>query len=925
MLWLLLGFLSISTYSVHAQSVHKKTELSWQTALIKRYAALRQQTLRLAQQRHWPIRKNYSTHRQLQLQEVDELGQPVYYTLHNTEAAIGTRTQALYGEGALPVTLSGNSAVMNGRLGLWDGGRVLAAHQEFTSTASDGVRVTPKDNAATLSDHATHLAGTLIARGISPQARGMANKARLSVWDYTDDVTELTTAAPNLLISNHAYGPVVGWVYNPSRPGTDPTLKWEWWGNPAISATEEYLFGFYTTKARDLDQIAYNNPFFLMVRSADNKRTETGPPDGAAYYLKNTTTKSTVIRSRNDAYDVIPAEATAKNVLTVGAADLQLDSQNQPTLLGTTPFSGWGPTDDGRIKPDLLGVGLGVYSTLSTSNTAYGAYNGTSMASANVAGSLFLLQELYAQQRTSISGSVTSGQFMRAATLRGLVLHTADRPRPSTGPDYRQGWGLLNTEAAARAILNSDLNYLISEKSLLSNGTFSQQIVAQGNEPLIVTICWTDPEGAATSVTPSSLNNRSPKLINDLDLRISDGQITSFPFVLNPAQPSRSATRGDNSCDNIEQIYMANPVPGQTYTLTVSHKGKMTYASQPFSIIASGLRRTRCQLTVTIEPTTDTAICAGSSLLLSSAAQSGSVYQWLRDGAFINSAEAATYQATQPGSYALRVTDSNGCSGTSRAVRVQLRTPATEVTPTGEQWLCKGSEPIRLKALGTPSARYEWLRDNTVIANAQLATLDVTQPGRYQARVTQAGCTALSAETVVRPTTVNEIDLIPQETTLTLPKGATLSLKAPDQPTYQYQWFRNSISLPNATNYQLSVSQAGTYRVQVKQQNCTGLSMDRIVQTTVVTATTPDPDAHLTIYPNPAESILSIRYVNPFAKQVQVSLFNLQGILQQRPVLMRAVNGLLESNLSIVNLPAGPYILRINDGGRTQEERFLKK
>lgn len=61
----------------------------------------------------------------------------------------------------------------------------------------------------------------MIAKGLTPVARGMAFNASLLVWDFENDIPEMATAARDLLLSNHAYGPVAGWVLNPDRPGSD--------------------------------------------------------------------------------------------------------------------------------------------------------------------------------------------------------------------------------------------------------------------------------------------------------------------------------------------------------------------------------------------------------------------------------------------------------------------------------------------------------------------------------------------------------------------------------------------------------------------------------------------------------------------------------------------------------------------------------
>ena len=89
---------------------------------------------------------------------------------------------------------------------------------------------------------------------------------------------------------------------------------------------------------------------------------------------------------------------------------------------------------------------------------------------------------------------------------------------------------------------------VLQERSLSQGGSYTLEIVANGNEPLKVTICWTDP--AATPLSPA-LNNRTARLVNDLDLRLTYSSNTYYPWKLDYSNPGNAATRsGENNIDN---------------------------------------------------------------------------------------------------------------------------------------------------------------------------------------------------------------------------------------------------------------------------------------------------------------------------------------------------------------------------------------
>ncbi len=600
--------------------------------------------LELVNKRGWFVERFYANGRLIKLQGLDAQGEPVYVTtFSNATAAATTRTNALHSGNSLGLSLTGGSSVMSGRLGIWDGGAVRSDHVEYSG------RVTQVDNVTSNNSHATHVAGTMIASGVNPLVKGMSPGASLRAWDYTSDISEMTSAASGLLISNHSYGQLAGWQLD--EDGT----TWRWYGTDAVSETEDYKFGYYSSNAQSLDRIAVNSPNYLICFAAGNDRDPDNtnkPADGASYNVGSGSTTSTKVRKSNGSFDNIPTYATAKNILTVGAVYGLPQGYNQSSDVQLASFSSSGPTDDGRIKPDIVGDGVNVLSSTSTARDAYATLSGTSMATPNVSGSLFLLQELYSQQNNN--------QFMRSSTLKGLVIHTAD-DAGNAGPDYNYGWGLLNMEKAAKVILNQDKSYSIAERELTSGQTYTQQVIASGKGPLVVTIAWIDPESTPLTINAAALNNRTPRLVNDLDIRVSDGTTTSLPYILDPENPSSVATRGDNIRDNVEQILIANPVPGRTYTVTVSHKNSLS-STQAYSLIMSGIGGAAyCS-----------ALATNTNVSKISKVVFGSINNTLPDGCSTNQvytdpiAEVAVGQTIN---YEITVANCNGAS-TSKTVKI---------------------------------------------------------------------------------------------------------------------------------------------------------------------------------------------------------------------------------------------------------------
>ncbi len=536
----------------------------------------RRQVQEFASRAGIPVRRELPNNRVLELQRIAPGIGPIFYITNNVDAADTVSTDEVWPGGSSGLDLDGGGMTV----GEWDGGAIYADHPDFTG------RLNQVDNPASVSNHSTHVAGTLIGAGewLDPRSRGMAYAAQLDAYDWNSDTAEMALAASNgLLISNHSYGIAAGWLYI----GDLAPDNWWWIGGADPSDIEDPYFGYYDSETQLWDQIAFDAPYYLIVKAVGNDRSEIGAAPGEEYTVidQNGTPLfiSTLPRNADCApagYDCLPTNSVAKNALVVGAVD-DVPGGYSPfsgaSAVQMTSFSGWGPTDDGRIKPDVVGNGMFLISAW-PDNPFYAAAAGTSMSAPNVTGSLLLLQEHY----QDINGN---GNFMRAATLKALAIHTADESGDDAGPDYAFGWGMLNTKSAAQVISDNGGAHQIIEGSISNSTVDTVEItVAETNVVIIATLVWMDPPGTPVAL---ALDAPDSMLVNDLDLRIKDGPATYMPWILNPASPAAAATTGDNFRDNVEQVLIDGAGAG-SYFIEVSHKGTLLNGdNQAYSLIIS--------------------------------------------------------------------------------------------------------------------------------------------------------------------------------------------------------------------------------------------------------------------------------------------------------------------------------------------------
>ncbi|MDM1405075.1 S8 family serine peptidase [Myroides marinus] len=495
-------------------------------------------------------------------------GRPLYYQGFNSRAAQIAKIPAIQKGGKFNLNLTGKNVL----IGVFDATPVYKKHDEFkdrlnqihikSEVVSESAPLSERRTFQLAQEHATHVTGTILAKGLYPEAKGLAPGVRLFSYNWRNDEINMRDAAKKgALASNHSYGAV---IINNGRLIID-----------------QRLVGVYDWKAEGFDRVTFAFKNYLPVIAAGNNHKY-----------------ANVLNDNQTEFNNLAGIATAKNTLVVGSL-AQLSNSLDITDMTISPTSNYGPTRDFRIKPDIVAKGEGLYSTINDYSRTedyvlrtdkYIYLKGTSMASPVVTSLVALLQEWAVN---------TFNTPLKAASIKGLIIHTAyslhkitDKENNTVkdlgkGPNAVYGWGAIDAEKAMTLLNNLSTNrsYLIENE--LVNKKNKKYIITNNydNNEFEATLVWTDP-AFVFDYSLIAMSNSKPVLVNDLDIRLKTSDLTYLPWALNKDISNPIALEKDNDVDNVERI-TSKKLPRGESTLTISHKGSIILGRQEYSLILS--------------------------------------------------------------------------------------------------------------------------------------------------------------------------------------------------------------------------------------------------------------------------------------------------------------------------------------------------
>jgi subtilisin family serine protease len=242
-----------------------------------------------------------------------------------------------------------------------------------------------------------------------------------------------------------------------------------------------------------------------------------------------------------------------------------------PAFESVAEFSSFGPTIDGRFKPDVVAPGEEIKSaskSYSENECTTERISGTSMATPLVAGITAIVRQylMDGHYPRGEKGS-SEGETPTGALIKGIVINGASQlkgfaqsglPLEAT-PSFRQGWGRVELDTALPLEDSGKELHFADWKNLESTGDFHHYCLRTPSDPnfnlssISVTLTWMDAPGALSG---------GGYLVNDLDLDVS--------VPAGEAEVSWGAALHPDRINNVEKALVQYPKGDSIYHLTVT-------------------------------------------------------------------------------------------------------------------------------------------------------------------------------------------------------------------------------------------------------------------------------------------------------------------------------------------------------------------
>ena len=260
-------------------------------------------------------------------------------------------------------------------------------------------------------------------------------------------------------------------------------------------------------------------------------------------------------------YGTLSPPAPAKNAIVVGASD---------EYYYPTDFTGFGPSDDGRIVITGCILGQDVWSTIEDwYGYGYEEMSGTSMSRPAMTGIAAIITQVFYEKY----GKRPSPSLVKAIIVNNLE----EAPGTPWGPDFMCGFGVMSEFSTLEAIETVREERFIEDD--IRNGEEKNYLLVKlsSAQEVRVTLAWTDKPG---SIERQELG--LPQLINDLDLTVNGRK----PLVPNPQNPSADAVETEDHLNNVEEVIISH---SNTQCYIVKVKGyNVPQGPQKFSLAFSG-------------------------------------------------------------------------------------------------------------------------------------------------------------------------------------------------------------------------------------------------------------------------------------------------------------------------------------------------